>query len=129
MLPTPIPMPASVALPQSGQRLSTAVLLSTLLASLAELAPLGQARMVLSLFAPMLGYAWAYLIHRAVGTYEYNQLCRQSDKLIYELRAQAKEPNIAQTRKEDLEQQMDDLFQLKHQALLQLGASEGRTGL
>jgi hypothetical protein len=99
-------------------RPSTEVLLSTLLAGLAELAPMGPARRVISLFAPVMGYSIAWLVRYLVGTYQNTRLCRQIDKLTTQLQQEAAKPATSHTRKKVLENQINDLTQLKQKAML-----------
>ena len=113
---------------ETTTRPSTAVLLSTLFLGLAELLPLGQAGVVVSLFAPILGYASAYIIRRAVAAYEYNHFCRQIDKLIVQLRAEAQYPALSTERKADIETQIDELTHLKQHALVHRADEDNSSG-
>jgi hypothetical protein len=108
-----------VAFLQAQQaRPSTEVLLSTLLAGMAELAPVGPARRVFSLFAPVVGYSLAWLLRYCIRSYEHAHFYRQVDKLVAQLRQEAAANTTSQARKKVIDAQVNELTLLKQKALL-----------
>jgi|GEM_PF-5160538 len=105
--------------PVKPERLaSLPVLLSTLLAGLAELLPAGQGQLMGALLAPVGGYACAYAVRQTIDYYEYSRFCSQIDTLIAQMRAEATHPDAGPGRRLDLEDQIFDLLILKQKALL-----------
>jgi hypothetical protein len=92
-------------------------LLSTLLAGLAEMLPVGP-RLFCSLSAPVAGYALAYTVRQFVAFYEYRRFSQQVDGLIAQMHTEAHNPDTTAGRRLDIEDQIFELLILKQKAML-----------